>query len=300
MNDEDSISMHSFVPRLDKLIINVYFLSSSSTSTCAVREREKRANELIVHFSFSFIQIISEARMLPATSDIDKSGGDFHPIAPIKSELVSQVETKVSKKKKKKSKEEKKSGVLSTIFRSNGRSNAAPAFDLPSIDLDLSPNNALRSPHRRDSDPLRVPNSTLPLPDVQLPTYSRPEADMTGGQRQLTSEFAIPAVKLPTIPNLDLPTTDKSAANFSIDQMRIPQVQLPELQFTSDEEVPLTRTSFQSSAEKKLVERPTTPTIETGLALASPVEDMLSIQTDHKNFPIETDYAVKTDSVSVG
>ena len=236
--------------------------------------------------------------MIPATSDIDKSSGDFHPIEQIKSELVPQPETKVSKKKKKKSKDEKKSGVLSTIFRSN----AAPAFDLPSIDLDLSPNNALRSPHRRDSDPLRVPNNTLPPPDVQLPTYSRPEADMTGGQRQLMSEFAIPAVRLPTIPNLDLPTTDKSAARFSIDQMRIPQVQLPELEFTSNEEVPpsLTRTSFKSSTEKKLVERPTTPTIETGLALASPVEDMLSIQTDHKNFPIETDYAVKTNSVSVG
>ncbi|CAF1552793.1 unnamed protein product, partial [Adineta steineri] len=37
--------------------------------------------------------------------------------------------------------------------------------------------------------------------------------------------------------------------------------------------------------------------VEAGLVLASPVQDMLDIQTDHKQFPIETDYAINTDSI---
>ena len=220
--------------------------------------------------------------------------------------MKSELETKESKKKKKKSKSAGKASLLSTVFRSNGRTTTtttAPAFDLPSIDLDLSPNTPPRPPHRHDSDPLRVPNTTLPAPDVQLPSYDRPEADMTGGHRQLRSEFAIPTVQFPAIPDLDLPYTDKKVLNSHSDPMKIPQVQLPQLQFTSNEDETspaISRSSLKSSAEKKqIIETPITPTVETGLALASPVEDMLSIQTDRKNFPIETDYAVKIDSVSV-
>jgi hypothetical protein len=120
---------------------------------------------------------------------------------------------------------------------------------------------------------------------------------MTSGQTKLSSEFSIPIVDLPAIPNLQLPDNEKQPIDSGIDLTRIPNVELPELHFTSNEqeniksEIPLVTNIPQEKENEHL------PTIETGLTLASPVQDILDIQTDQKNFPIETDYEIKTDSV---
>jgi hypothetical protein len=220
--------------------------------------------------------------MTPSTADIQKSSGDFLPTT-IKSSQT--IPTKKSKKSK------QKSGLFSTFFRHNDRKSKFPALDLPSVERDLSPNNQLRPAHRHDSDPLRIPNTNLPKPNLPLPTYDRPEVNMSTGQTNKSSEFTIPVVDLPPIPNLHLPENDHQPIQSNIDPMKIPNVQLPALQFQQE------NTKLPQIELKKSPESPKIPTIETGLALASPVDDMLSIQIDHKNFPIETDYAVKIESV---
>ncbi|CAF1556889.1 unnamed protein product, partial [Adineta steineri] len=190
--------------------------------------------------------------------------------------------------------------------RHSDRKSKVPALDLPSVERDLSPNNELRQAHRLESDPLRIPNTNLPKPDVSLPTYNEPEVKMTTGQTKSPStEFSIPAVDLPPIPNLQLPENDKQTIDSNIDLMKIPAVQLPELEFTSNEQ----NHEITLNNDEKLPELPLLtnikqekeiehlPTVEAGLVLASPVQDMLDIQTDHKQFPIETDYAINTDSV---
>ena len=247
------------------------------------------------------------------TTDIQKSSGDFLSTQPVKdetkSEIISDVEVKESSvtrpKKKKKSNEpkvksEKKSNVLSTFFRPSEQISKAPALDLPLVERELSPNNPLRSPHRHDSDPLHIPSVDLPKPDLPLPTYDRPEVDLTTGQTKQSSEFSIPVVSFPPIPNLPFPENTNQFTQTNIDHMKVPHVQLPNLQFssTNQEQVKLPEIPTKiKTTHVKQEEIPVQPTIETGLALSSPIDDMLSIQTDHKNFPIETDYAIKTETL---
>jgi hypothetical protein len=93
--------------------------------------------------------------------------------------------------------------------------------------------------------------------------------------------------------------------------MKVPNVNLPELQFTSNEQenVKLPEQQITTKIEEKLPELPLITdikqendvehpsTIQADLPLTSPVHDVLDTQTDQKNFPIETDYEVKTDTV---
>ena len=249
--------------------------------------------------------------MTPATDDVHKSSGDHLSSeeadetgkSSSKAEAVAPEET--SSKKKKKAKQSKKhtektAALLSTVFRQEEGEPSVPALNLPPIERDLSPDNPLRPPHRRDSDPLRVPNVTLPQPDVPLPNYDRPEVNMSSGQIKQTSEFAVPAVTLPAIPDLPLPDTDRKSIQITGHPMKAPHVQLPEVQYASDRQEPLRlpRIQLKTASDKPTSEAHFTPTIETGLALASPVDDMLDIQTNHEAFPVETDYAIKTESVS--
>ena len=224
---------------------------------------------------------------LTTASNIQKSSGDF-----ISTEIGSNVEVKEKKMKKKKSKEpkvksEKKSRLFPSLFGHHQHAPAVPALDLPAVERDLSPNNPTRPPHRHDSDPLRVPSIGLPKLDLPLPNYDRPEVDMRTGYIKQSSEFTIPIIDFPPIPDLPLPDNTKQSIYVSNEeQMRVPQIQLPDLQFTN-------------AKEKKVQSKnKTVPSIETGLALSSPVDDLFSIQTDRKNFPIETDYAIKTETIN--
>jgi hypothetical protein len=244
--------------------------------------------------------------MVPPTTNIQKSSGDFLPIEPIKetSSIKSEIkETKKIKKglltlpmKKKKTKEsKKKSSLFSRLFRRSKRKSKVPALDLPSVERDLSPTNQLRSPHRHESDPLHIPSTNLPKLDLPLPTYDRPEVNMTTGSIKQTSEFSIPIVDFPPIPNLKVPEINKQLININFDEMKIPNVQLPDLQSTlnNQENVKLPEIQLKTKTEQI----PVQTIIKTGLALSSPVDDMLGIQTDHKNFPIETDYAIKKETI---
>lgn len=227
----------------------------------------------------------------------------------VKEPKVKEPKVKEPKVKAPKVKTEKKSGLFSHIFRSSDRQSKAPALDLPAVERDLTPNNELREPHRHDSDPLRIPNTDLPQPDVSLPTYEHLEVNMTSGQKKQSSEFSIPVVDLPPIPNLHLPDNEKQPTDSNIDQMKVPNVNLPELKFTSDEQEPTKLPEIHIKSEKdqfpeqqittKIPELPLItdikqekevehlPTIET--TVASPVNDIFDTQIDQKNFPIETD-----------
>ena len=189
--------------------------------------------------------------------------------------------------------EKKKSSLLSTFFRPGDRRTKIPALDLPPIERDLSPNTQLR---QSESDPLRVPSVQLPKLDFPLPTYKRPEVNMASGSIQQASEFDIPVVNLPSIPDLQLPDVEKQTIDFNIDLMKVPNVQLPDVQYTLNEQddVKLPEIQFEKTVKTESDPR---SAVQAGLALASPVEDMLSIQTDHKNFPIETDYATKAEPI---
>lgn len=221
-------------------------------------------------------------------------------------------EAKVKEPKEPKAKGEKKSGLFSNLFRQSDRKSKAPGLDLPAVERDLSPTNELREPHRHDSDPLRVPHADLPKPDITLPNFDRAEVNVSSGHSKQSSEFAIPVVDLPPIPNLQLPSNESPSIDNNVDIMKVPNVTLPDLQFTSNEQESTKLPELNLKSEKieeKLPELPPLPeikqekedeplaTIETGLALASPVNDMLDIQTSHKDFPIETDYAIKTEAV---
>ncbi|UJR35322.1 hypothetical protein I4U23_028083 [Adineta vaga] len=220
------------------------------------------------------------------------------PAKSPKTKKVKEPKVKELKVKEPKVKGEKKPGIFSNMFCHSGRKPKAPGLDLPSVERDLSPNNELRSPHRQDSDPLRVPNTDLPTPDIELPQYNKPEVNMATGQ------FAIPSVNLPLIPDLQLPENNQQTIDTNVDLMKIPSVQLPVLEFTSNEikqeivlndvEKPIKTPIITEIKQEKEPEH--VPTIEAGLTLASPVQDMLDIQTDQKNFPIETDYKIETES----
>ncbi len=215
----------------------------------------------------------------------------------VKEPKVKEPKVKEPKVKEPKVQSEKKPGLFASIFRHSDHKSKAPALDLPPVERDLSPNNELREPHRHESDPLRIPSIDLPKTDLSLPTYDHPEVNMASGQIKQSSEFSIPVVDLPPIPNLHLPDNEKPSVDFNVDPMKIPNVNLPELQFTSNEventklpELPL----IPEIKQEKVVED--VPTITTGLALASPVNDTLEVQIDQKDFPIETDYEIKTDT----
>jgi hypothetical protein len=228
----------------------------------------------------------------------------------VKETKVKETKVEETKVKEPKEKAEKKPGLFSNIFRHSDRKSKAPVLDLPSVERDLTANNELREPHRHDSDPLRIPNSDLPKLDISLPSYDRPEVDMTTGQTKQSSEFSIPAVDLPPIPNLQLPDNNKQPIDSNVDLMKIPNVQLPELLFQSNEQEKTHLPEIHIKTEKQNVPHSSLvtdikqekqiehlPTVETGLSLSTRVEDMLAIQTDHKSFPIETDYEIKTESV---
>lgn len=246
--------------------------------------------------------------MIPSTTDIQKSSGDFHSIQPtkteeistIKSEIMPNVEIKGKKTKKGSSTlptKKKKSSLFCTVFRQSERKSKIPALDLPSVERDLSPNNQLRSPHRHDSDPLHIPSTDLPKLDLPLPSYDHPEVNMSSGSIEHSSEFSIPIVDFPPIPNLDLPKHNKQSIEPDSDLMKAPNVQLPDLQYTlnNQENTKLPEVQLKTKSEQTLVQS----IIQTGLALSSPVNDLLSIQIDHKNFPIETDYAIKQDITEI-
>ncbi|CAF3641520.1 unnamed protein product, partial [Adineta steineri] len=269
----------------DKPIENEYSIAESSTYDNLQHQKITPSIEIKTNE-----KIINSDIMIPPSTDIQKSSGDFHSIQHKESQMKGSTSLPA---KKKKHKNEKKSGIFSTFFRQSERKSKIPALNLPPIERDLSPNNPI---HRYDNDPLHIPSIDLPKLDLPLPTYDRPEVNMTTGSIQHSSEFSIPTVNLPSIPNLELPDNTKQFTESNTDPMKIPHIQLPELQYTLNEQ----------DAHKKLpeVQLKTSkidinhePTIETGLALASPVEDLLSIQTDHKNFPIETDYAINPETI---
>ena len=239
--------------------------------------------------------------------------------------------TKKSKEKKVKEpkvKTEKKPGLLASVFRHSSRSSKAPALDLPPVDRDIKPNQQPIEAYRLESDPLRVPFTDLPKADFSLPTFDRPEVAMTNGQTKQSSEFAVPIVDLPAIPDLHLPSECNRTVETKVDLMKIPHVQLPELQLAGHEhervklpEIDIKSTGKRiesesvtdlpviSSIDAKATALPSIhpiehdihhpSTIEAGLALSSPIDDMMGIQVDRKEFPIETDYAIKTESIVI-
>lgn len=227
-------------------------------------------------FKFFSIQI-----MTPPTTDIQKSSGTHVE------EISSGKKTKAEKKKKSKEpklKTEKKSSLFSTLFRSNERKSPVPALNLPSVEHDLSPNNQLRKPHPDDADPFHIPSTNLPKLDLPLPTYDHPEVDMSSGYTKQSSEFSIPVIDLPSIPNLSFPENDKQSNESNVDPMKIPNVQLPNLQFTLNEQelVKLPEIDLKPKIKQPKDDNISiTPTIETGLALTPTIEDISSVQTDH-------------------
>ncbi|CAF1501450.1 unnamed protein product [Adineta ricciae] len=244
-------------------------------------------------------QKIDSKQMSPPAIEISKSSEQTETKKKSKSKaknkskpVATEKEVKV-KSSTSKTSEKKKSSLLSTFFRPGDRRTKVPALDLPPIERDLSPNTQLR---QSDSDPLHVPSVQLPKLDFQLPAYERPEVNMASGSIQQSSEFGIPVVDLPPIPDLRLPDVEKQTIDSNIDLMKVPNVQLPDVQYTLNEEddVKLPEIQFEKTVK---TESDPHPTVQAGLALASPVEDMLIIQTDHKNFPIETDYATKTEPI---
>ncbi|CAF3850911.1 unnamed protein product [Rotaria sp. Silwood2] len=253
--------------------------------------------------------------MIPSTTNIQKSGGDFlstktveekvksDEISPIITDIIPSTDIKETKtqdvpttsKKTKKSKTEKKSGLLSTFFHDNKQKSKVPALNLPPAERDLSSNTQLCPTHHLDADPLHVPSTNLPKPDIPLPTYDRPEVNMAAGQIKQTSEFSVPAIDLTPVPNLNLPENNKQFIDTNFNAMKIPNVQLPNLQFTRDEE----KINNLADIEiKPTVEGiPITTTIEKDLTLTLPAEDTLNIQNDQKNLPVETNYTIQTETI---
>jgi hypothetical protein len=262
--------------------------------------------------------MIKSETMRRQMNDVDKCAGDcLSTTAPIGGKLNMEttstiinenradIQQRDASKKMRTSKEikektKRKSSLFSNLFGNHERNIAVPAFDLPSIDLDLASNQTLRAVDRHDSDPLRVPSNQLPALNVPLPTYDRPEVDMTSGRTGMSSEFTVPTVHLPDIPNLLLPTVDTTSVHVDDDPLKVPRVQLPHVELTSNAQTMVSSTSRvhpKLPREKQLSDTSSMSTVEVGLALASPVDDLLSIQTDHRNFPIETDYVARIDTV---
>ncbi|CAF3706455.1 unnamed protein product [Rotaria socialis] len=218
-------------------------------------------------------------------------------------------EPKVKVEKEPKVKTERKSGLFSTLFRHSDRKSNVPALKLPSYEQNLTTNEDTQHKNSHDIDPLHVPSIDLPKLDVPLPTYDRPEVDMTSGQLKQSSEFSIPVVDLPPIPNLNLPDTSKPTIDLTVDPLKVPNIELPELQLTLNEKenIKLPDIRVQNEQEKspaasltidikESLETVPLPTITDGLALTSPINNIVSLQSDEQNFTIDTNYDIKTDS----
>ncbi|CAF3913950.1 unnamed protein product [Rotaria sordida] len=243
------------------------------------------------------VKTITDEPMIPSTIDIQKSSGDFltnktveekvkiDKISPVTTDITPSTDIKGTKiqhplthsKKTKKSKEkkpktEKKSGVLSTFFQHNKQKSKVPALDLPPVERDLSSNTQLCPTYQSDNNPLHIPSTNLPKLDIPLPTYDRPEVNMTTGKIKQTSEFAVPIIDLTPIPNLNVSEDNKQLIDTTSDHMKIPNVQLPNLQFTNDDEQKINKLSH-TEIQTKIEEIPKLPTIE----------------NDQKNLPIQTE-----------
>ncbi|CAM4918979.1 unnamed protein product [Rotaria socialis] len=218
-------------------------------------------------------------------------------------------EPKVKVEKEPKVKTERKSGLFSTLFRHSDRKSNVPALKLPSYEQNLTTNEDTQHKNSHDIDPLHVPSIDLPKLDVPLPTYDRPEVDMTSGQLKQSSEFSIPVVDLPPIPNLNLPDTSKPTIDLTVDPLKVPNIELPELQLTLNEKenIKLPDIHVQNEQEKspaasltidikESLETVPLPTITDGLALTSPINNIVSLQSDEQNFTIDTNFDIKTDS----
>lgn len=221
------------------------------------------------------------------------NGDDTMPNVDVK-EKSSKGSYKLTKKKKEKTPKEKKPNFFTSIFRSNDRKSKTPALDLPAVERDLNvPGetpvlNLTSSKTDEKIDPLHVPNVDLPQLDVQLPKFDQPEVK--------SIELTVPAVELPPIADLDLPKDEKKSLEISsIELVQIPAVELPEVQYKTDENQPFVLPEIHlKSSKESIAETPEVvvlPTLENGLALASPVNDLLDIQVNHSEFPVETDYA---------
>jgi len=221
------------------------------------------------------------------------NGDDTMPNVDVK-EKSSKGSYKLTKKKKEKTPKEKKPNFFTSIFRSSDRKSKTPALDLPAVERDLNvPGetpvlNFTSSKTDEKIDPLHVPNVDLPQLDVQLPKFDQPEVK--------SIELTVPSVELPPIADLDLPKDEKKSLEISsIEHVQIPSVELPEVQYKTDENQPFVLPEIHlKSSKESIVETPEVvvlPTLENGLALASPVNDLLDIQVNHSEFPVETDYA---------
>ncbi|CAF4413136.1 unnamed protein product, partial [Rotaria magnacalcarata] len=67
-----------------------------------------------------------------------------------------------------------------------------------------------------------------------------------------SSEFSIPVVDLPPIPNLDFPDTSKPTIDLTVDPLKVPNIALPELQLALNEEenIKLPDIHLQNELEK--------------------------------------------------
>jgi hypothetical protein len=218
---------------------------------------------------------------------------------------------KVKKDKETKTKKDKKPGLFASMFCHSGRKPKPPALNLPPVDCEPTANNRLSDVVvvQQHADPLHVPNVDLPKPDILLPTFDRPEVNMASGQMTTSSEFSIPVVDLPPIPDLQLSNVNEQSIESNIDLASMPRVELPEVQLSVDQQqnldLPvinaisiqkesLVDVALTSNVDDALPELPVIPSIEhdkhdehlssmaTGLALSLPVDSQeLSLETDH-------------------
>lgn len=201
--------------------------------------------------------------------------------------VKAEKEPKVKPEKESKVKSERKSGLLSNLFRHSDRKSNVPALDLPSVEQDLLKTNETQSGNMQNVDPLHVPSMDLPKLDVALPSYDRPEVDMTTGQIKQTSEFTIPTVDLPPIPNFNPPESNAHNISIAVDPLKVPNMDLPELQLTLNEQEKVTLPEIHIKTGKETTsEVPLTTdakvTIADNVTLGSPVNDIITVQTDEK------------------
>lgn len=152
-------------------------------------------------------------------------------VEPVKNETM--VKTTSTKKKS-------KSKFFTKLFRPR-----VPALNLPSVDQSIVLNNVPRPPHRRESDPLQIPNLHLPQPDVELPHYDRPEVNMKTGQLPNKDEFSVPKVRLPILRDVELPETDKKTIEIHPKPLTIEEkYSITDTRFIETTETPVIDVSF--------------------------------------------------------
>ena len=270
------------------------------------------------------IQTVSDETTTPPTTDIQKPSSVFCPsenieektnieeVSPIISDTVPKIDieqTKIEDSstlpietkqfKKSKSKAKKTTDILSTIFHSNEQIPRAPALDLPQIDRNLPVNTPLYHLHGSNSDPLHIPSTNLPELDIPLPTYFRPEVSMTAGKTKRSSEFSAPTIDLTSTANSHSPENEKQPINLNSDPMITSTTELTDFRHRTNEQkdINLSQNQIESKVEQITQDVSIGTTIKASLAPVLPDEEMLNIQTDRKNFPIETDYAIKIETI---